>query len=202
MEGRYQTLNKKLDTLINKPRTPRAPAKPPQTQPRTQPRIINLTNTKLTQEQTKVLSLGPQYAMEQKPSKYINELIIETENAIRRLEPNWRNMYRLQATARIKQIKENNKQNPLHKWQQNIIRKLKEELANKNITVAKADKSKAVVIIDKTLLHEKVTHFLQDNNTQQLKADPTDKYQKQILKAIQQCKLLINKKAHKYLTNM
>ena len=77
-----------------------------------------------------------------------------------------------------------------------------EELANKNITVAKADKSKSMVIIDKTLLHEKVTHFLQDNNTQQLKADPTDKYQKQILKAIQQCKLVINKKAHKYLTNI
>jgi len=35
-----------------------------------------------------------------------------------------------------------------------------------------------MVIIDKTLLHEKVTHFLQDNNTQQLKVDPTDKYQK------------------------
>jgi len=45
VEGRYQTLNKKLDTFINKPRTPRAPAKQPQTQPRTQPRIINLTNT-------------------------------------------------------------------------------------------------------------------------------------------------------------
>jgi len=68
--------------------------------------------------------------------------------------------------------------------------------------VAKADKSKAVVMIDKTLLHEKVNHFLQDNNTQQLKADPTDKYQKQTLIAIQQCKLLINKKAHKYLTNI
>jgi len=68
--------------------------------------------------------------------------------------------------------------------------------------VAKADKSKAVVIIDKTLLHKKITHFLQDNNTQQLKADPTGKYQKQILTAIQQCKLLINKKEHKYLTNI
>jgi len=68
--------------------------------------------------------------------------------------------------------------------------------------VTKADKSKAVVIIDKTLLHEKVSHFLQDDNTQQLKADPTDKYQKQILKAIQKCKLLINKKSHRYLTNI
>jgi len=93
--------------------------------------------------------------MEQKPSKYINELIIETENAIRRLEPKWQNMYILQAKARIKQIKENSKQNPAHKWQQNIIRKLTEELANKNITVAKADKSKAVGIIDKTFLQRK-----------------------------------------------
>ena len=37
-------------------------------------------------------------------TEYINELIIETENAIRRLEPKRQNMYRLQATARIKQI--------------------------------------------------------------------------------------------------
>jgi len=73
-----------LDTLINKPITPRAPAK----------------------------------------------------------QPKWQNMNRLQATARIKQIKENNKPNPLHKLQENIIRKLKLELANKNITVAKADKSR------------------------------------------------------------
>jgi len=43
-----------------------------------------MTNIKLTKEQKKLLSLGPKYAIEQEPKEYINELIIETENAIRK----------------------------------------------------------------------------------------------------------------------
>jgi len=142
MESRYQSMNKKLDTLITKHDSLQSQIKQSKTiTPRNaQPRIINLTNTTLTQGQIRVLSLGPQYALEQRLSTYINELIIETENAIRRLEPKWQNTYRHLATKRIKQIKENKKQNTLHKGQQNLIRKVKEELTNKNITVAKADK--------------------------------------------------------------
>ena len=49
--------------------------------------IINLTNIKLTKEQTKLLSLLPKYALEQERSVYINELKIEIKNAIRRLYP-------------------------------------------------------------------------------------------------------------------
>ena len=142
MESRYQSMNKKLDTLITKHDSLQSQIKQSKTiTPRNaQPGIINLTNTTLTQGQIRVLSLGPQYALEQRLSTYINELIIETENAIRRLEPKWQNTYRHLATKRIKQIKENKKQNTLHKGQQNLIRKVKEELTNKNITVAKADK--------------------------------------------------------------
>jgi len=58
-------------------------------------------------------------------------------------------MYRHQAAIRIKQIKENDKQNPLHKWQQYLINIIKEKLNNENITIAKPDKSKAIVIIHK-----------------------------------------------------
>jgi len=75
----------------------------------TQPRIINLTHKKLTKEQMNVLNLGPQYTMELKPNRHIKEIIIETENAIRQIEPKWQNTYRFLAAKRIKQIKENNK---------------------------------------------------------------------------------------------
>ena len=68
--------------------------------------------------------------------------------------------------------------------------------------MAKEDKSKAVVMINKTDLQEKVIHFLQNNNIQQIKKDPTDKYQKQIHKVMQQCELITNKETHKYLTNI
>ena len=89
MESRYQSMNIKLNTLIKKHETPQthvthSKIKPPISM---QPRVINLTNTKFTQEQMKILNLGPQYVLEQKPSAYINELIIETENAIKKLEP-------------------------------------------------------------------------------------------------------------------
>jgi len=43
-----------------------------------------MTNIKLTKEQTKFLSLRHKYAIEEEPKEYINELIIETENAIRK----------------------------------------------------------------------------------------------------------------------
>ena len=151
MESRYQSMNTKVINLIKKQETPQthithSRIKPPIS---AQPKVINLTNTKFTQEQMKILNLGPQYALEQKPSTYINELIIETENAIKKLEPKWQNKYRHQAALRIKQIKGNDKQNPLHKWQQNLINIIKEKLYNENITIAKPDKSKAIVIIHK-----------------------------------------------------
>ena len=80
--------------------------------------------------------------MEQEPKKYINELIIDTENAIRHLESKIQNTYRYLATKRIKQIKEINKYNPVHKRQQYIIHNLKKTLENNNIKIAKADKIK------------------------------------------------------------
>jgi len=149
-----------------------------------------------------ILNLGPQYALEQKPSMYINELIIETDNAIKKLEPKWQNMYRHQAAIHIKQMKDNNKQNALHKWQQNLINTIKKKLHNENTTIAKADKRKAIVIIQKTCLQEKITNFLQANNIPCITKDPTDKYNKQIHKIVQQCKLIINKHTNRHLTNL
>ena len=128
MEDRYKTINRKINTLIEKQIISKPHTTHQTTGPKThiQPKVINLTKIKFTQEQMEILNLGPQYALEKKPSTYINELIIETENAIKKIEPKWQNMYRHQAAIRIKQIKNNNKQNTLHKWQQNIINTIKE----------------------------------------------------------------------------
>jgi len=81
----------------------------------------------------------------------------------------------------------------LHKMQYNIIKNLKTEMENENITVMKADKSKAIILIDKDKRHEKVMQFIHDNNIPQIKTDPTTKFQKQTQQAIQQCKQMINK---------
>jgi len=64
MESRYQSMNIKLNTLIKKHETPQTHSTHSRIKPRIsmQPRVINLTNTKFTQEQMKILNLGPQYA--------------------------------------------------------------------------------------------------------------------------------------------
>jgi hypothetical protein len=171
MDNKYSTLNKKLDALMmKKERTHNNNTK----KSIAQHRIINLTSIKLTQEQTQTLNLGSNYALEQEPKKYINELIIDTENAIRYLEPKMQNMYTHMAMKHIKQIKAKNKHNTLHKRQQYIINELRKTLQNNNIMIAKADKSKAMVLIDKNYLKEKVHNFLQENNIKQIKILPTN----------------------------
>ena len=52
------------------------------------------------------MSLGPNYGTEQEAKQYINELIIDTENAIGLLETKLQNIYRYLATKQIKHIVE------------------------------------------------------------------------------------------------
>jgi len=58
----------------------------------------------------------------------------------------------------------------------------------------KADKGKAIVLMHKIKRQRKVMEFIQDNNIQQIKRDPTTKFQKQTQQPIQYCKQIINKK--------
>jgi hypothetical protein len=118
MNKTYQKLNKKLDSLTKHTRTTQRIAQKEQP---TQARVINLTNTKFTKEQMDTLALGPNYATEKEPKHYINELIIDTENAIRQLEPKVQDTFRHLATRKIKQIATANMQNSLHKRQQHTI---------------------------------------------------------------------------------
>jgi hypothetical protein len=75
-------------------------------------------------------------------------------------------------------------------------------LQQNNPTTAKADKSKAIVIIDKNELKHKIDAFIQENKITGLNKDPTELYQKQIQQAIQICNVLIDKNTRKYLTNI
>jgi hypothetical protein len=64
-----------------------------------------MSNITFTKEHTNTLKLGLQYAIERNPKQYINELIIDTENAIRHLQSNIQNTFRHMAAKKIKQIK-------------------------------------------------------------------------------------------------
>jgi hypothetical protein len=98
MDNLYQKLNKKSDTLINQTRTKRDNNK---NTSKFKSRLINLTKIKFTKEQIQTLNLGPNYAIEQEPKQQINELVTDTENAIRHLEPKIQNTYHYLAPKKI-----------------------------------------------------------------------------------------------------
>jgi hypothetical protein len=75
-------------------------------------------------------------------------------------------------------------------------------LENNNLTLVKADKSKAIVIIDRGKLKENVNDFIKENHINLLNEDPTEIYKKQVHQAIQKCNILIDTQIHKYLLNI
>jgi hypothetical protein len=199
MDTQHIKLNKKLDTLINQ-KDYQHSHNNKSTQFKT--RLINLTKTKFTREQLQTLSYGPNFSIEQIPKKFINELIIDTENAIKHLEPKIQGTYRHLATKQIKHIMNNNRNNTLHKRQQYIINEIQNILQKNNLTIVNADKSKAIIIINKHTLEEKIMNFIQENKIIKLNKDPTDKYHKQIQQMIKNCNLIIDKHTQRFLTNI
>jgi hypothetical protein len=63
-------------------------------------------------------------------------------------------------SKKIRQIKESNRHNTMHKRYQYNINQIKKILQHNNLTIAKADKSEAIVIIDKTTMGQKIDTFI------------------------------------------
>jgi hypothetical protein len=115
----------------------------------TRSRLINLPNVTFTKEHVNTLSLGPNYAIEKNPKHYINDLIIDTENAVRQMDPKLQGTFRFLAATKTKQILDAGKHHRLHKRYQHNINQIKDILKENNLTVTKTDKNKAMVIINK-----------------------------------------------------
>jgi hypothetical protein len=106
------------------------------------------------------------------------------------------------AAKKIKQIGETGLHNKLHKRHQYNINQIKNILEENNLTVTKADKNKAIVIIHKNELEQKIQTFIQENHITHLSKDPMDTFQKQLQQTLHQCNTLIDKNKHKYLLNI
>jgi hypothetical protein len=91
MDKTYLKLNEKLDSLTKQTHTTHNTERKAHT---FHSRVINLTNVNFTREQINTLALGPNNEEEKDPKHYINELIIDTENAIRQMEPKMQNTFR------------------------------------------------------------------------------------------------------------
>jgi hypothetical protein len=121
MDTLYQKLNKKLDILMKQTQTTHSNIK----NTNTPPRLINLTNTTFTREHIHTLALGPNYALEKDPKDYINELIVDTKNAIRHLDPKIQNTFRHTASTKVKQIMTTSTHHTLHKRYQHNLNQIK-----------------------------------------------------------------------------
>ena len=65
---------------------------------------INLTSIEFTLEEMELLNAGLQHSIEQPIKHFWNDLIIETKQAIRKLEPKSQEAYRLIAAKKLKQL--------------------------------------------------------------------------------------------------
>jgi hypothetical protein len=65
------------------------------------------------------------YTIERTPKQFINELIIDTENAIRQLDEKIQYSYRTKATKKLKEILESNTNNNTHRRHKHILHKHK-----------------------------------------------------------------------------
>jgi len=144
----YQKLDKKLDILTKQTKNMHNTDRSTHT---FHSRLINVTNVKFTKEQINTLMLGPNYAVEREPKQYVNELIVDTENAIRRLDPKIQNTFRNLATKQIKHIMIINTHNMLHKTHKHNLNQIRNILQQSYRTLAKADKSKTIVFINKNI---------------------------------------------------
>jgi len=86
--------------------------------------------------------------------------------------------FRHLAAKKVKQIKTSNRLNTMHKRHQYNINQIKKILQHSNLTVAKADKTKAIVMMDNEVLRQNIDTFIQENNIMMLSKDPTESYQK------------------------
>jgi hypothetical protein len=118
------------------------------------------------------------------------------------MDPKLQGTFRFLAATKIKQILNAGTYHRLHKRYQHNINQIKDILNENNLTVTKADKNKAMVIINKDALEQKIQTFIQENQITCLKKDPTEIYQKQLQQALLKCNTLIEKNKHRYLINI
>jgi len=146
-----------------------------------QPRLINLTKINFTKEHINTLTLRPNYALERNPKSYINELIIDTENAIIHLDPKIQGIFRYMAATKIKHITVSCHY-IFHKRHQHDLNQTKDNLNRNNLTIIKAHKYKAIFIFNKNSLEEKIKTCRHENRITRLNKAPTDSFQKHFSK--------------------
>ena len=139
-------------------------------------RTENLTNISFNTDEINLLNKGLQHSIARPINTCWNDIIMDTEQAIKKLDPQLQEPYRILAAQKLQQIQRNSKtNNTTKKKEDEIIKNIRNKLNLNNATITRADKGKTTVIIDKEAYNRKIQQFIQDNSFQHLKKDPTNK---------------------------
>ena len=142
-------------------------------------RTLNLTTIKFDKEEKILIDKGMQYSIEKPIGIYWNDIIIETEQAIKKLEPRLQEAYRITAAQKLNKMKNStSRRNKEAQRQNQIINNIKKKLIQGNATMAKADKGKTIVIINNTEYNKKTLDFINTNEIMKLTKDPTKTFHK------------------------
>jgi len=128
MEKQYANLNKKLDNLIKK-RKGNHIIRQEDDNNHFHTRVENLTHIRFNREEIQLIKYGMKYSIERPTTTYIDNLIAETEQAIRLLDTSIQNTYRFLAAKKLKQIINTPSfTNVLHKRQVYILKAVNQKL--------------------------------------------------------------------------
>jgi len=178
---KFITVNKKLTTLIAKNKQNNTDSKTTDIQHQFHNKFINLSDINFTEKETNILESCNKTNLKIINEHTIENIIVETEYAINKLENTKQDEIRTQATMEItKFIKKYNMRKQNNQKQNIDIKNIKHKLNTNNLTLIKADKSNANVIIDSNELEAKTIKFINENNCILLNKDPTSKFQTQI----------------------
>jgi hypothetical protein len=162
-----------------------------------------MTNIQFTNDEETLLNKGNKYNIVPAPNKNLKQLIIETENAVQHINDNQKEAIRYLAAQNIRTImSKQHTINKHYKQQAHTANSIKKKLHEHNATITEADKGNSLVILYKQTLDEKVAQFLNDNQIETLRSDPTAKMQKQIQDTLRQCKTIIDQNKKKYVIQM
>jgi hypothetical protein len=105
-----------------------------------------MSNITFTSEEEKILKLGLNYSFEKPTKLFLQDLIIDTENAMKQLHENEQNIYRFLACKKIKQIQNTTLTNILHKRQDYVIKQIRNKLARTILPPKKQIKEKQYLL--------------------------------------------------------
>ena len=199
MKNKYQTLDKKLNTLIN--------TKTQNQHHNVQfyPRVINKTSINFTDSEMTLLNKGLKYNLSYKNKHWLSNLALEAESAISQLPTNEQECVRYQVAKNLQKLYKhdkdkyktyNHKTNNEKKIINQIITKLKEAKA----MITKADKGNSIIIIYTDEYDKKIYSFITDNKFTSTTQDITKKLQRNVRSTVNECSSIIPKeKRWKYI---